>query len=162
MGPQNFDWCPKVSLILCFWCQFALIWRRPWWLSEQICAYEWNLGLPLHTWNKATVKAMKHLTRPLQRRPRSSSRPGKSGHQFLGMPMKFCWWIYFSKGSYSNCTSLCDVIQQLYKSMRRHTVTVQVYVTSYSNYKSMWCHTVTVQVYVMSYSNCTCLCDVIQ
>ena len=61
MGTQNFDWCPKVSLILCFWWQFALIWRRPWRLFEQICDCEWNLGLPLHIWNKATVKARKTL-----------------------------------------------------------------------------------------------------
>lgn len=103
MGPQNFDWCPKVSLILCFWWQFALIWRRPWRLFEQICDYEWNLGLPLPIWNTAKVKAMKHLTRPLQ---------WKSGHQFGG----------------GDATQIL-LVDLLLKARKGHTLTAQVYAT---------------------------------
>ena len=98
MGSQNFDWCLKVSLILCFCWQFAMIWRRSW-LFEQICDYEWNLGLPLHIWNKATFKAMKTL---------------ESESQVI---------------SFGGCHRKIVLVDSLLKAKKGHTLTVQVYAT---------------------------------
>ena len=90
MGPQTPDAQMCVRAIQHRLRQFALIWRRTHWLSGQISDYGWNMALPLHAWNTATVEATKTLW--LARKAKVIQSAGKVKAFFLFFFSFFFFW----------------------------------------------------------------------
>ena len=110
MSPKMFDWPPKAP-----WIQHRLMTVHS---NLKICGCRLNMGSPLCTCNKATVKEMETLwlTSPKKASVVHLAEKVMLSVFFLfffcccccfgGMALEYCWWIFFERAIQQLCSTM--------------------------------------------------------